>query len=349
MESPENNLLLRLHKWAHRQDENFLTDTFAHLLQHLLSEEPEAAANLLRRLTAGFFQLTVAEARHVAIRTQVTLTEGTPDLELRTLTQLAFVEVKVESEPDAEQLRRYRRLLSESGLGSTALILLTRYPADLKLGTEGPVPCVRWYQVAEWLEEEAGRYRFKPVSAYLVNQFLGFLGARNMVMGQVTWELAGGARALRTLTDMLYEVASACGLPAQHQGSWDYMGIKMGASLKRPDYYIGIYLDRPEVLVFETGYRKVDAEAAARLGVEGVYEWTTATGHGWQRKLDLNSEKAAFFVRTKSRQMQLLEEFLRECLDTVKRIEIGGDAGLPDEEDAPDAPGSPPPTPPLEG
>src|SRR4051794_24173432 len=108
-----------------------------------------------------------------------------------------------------------------------------------------------------------------------------------MVMGQVTWELSGGVRALRTLTDMLYETAAACGIQASYSGSWDYMGVKLGVNLKRPDYYLGIHLDRPEILVFETEYRKVDPQLAASLGIEGVYQWKTAPGHGWRRELDL--------------------------------------------------------------
>jgi hypothetical protein len=340
MDLPRNNLLLRLHKWAVRQDENFLTEALAHLLQHLLDEEPEAAVRLLESLTAGFFRLRPADARQVELRTQIILAEGTPDLEIRTTRQLAFVEVKSESAVDEGQLGRYRRLLAGSGIPSTALILLTRYPANLREGGERPDTFVRWYQVAEWLDEESHRYRFKPVSSYLVSQFLGFLGARNMVMGQVTWELFGGARALRTLADMLYETAAACGLQAQLFGRWDYMGIKMGPNLKQPDYYIGLYYDRPEILFFETWYKRVDPEVAARFGIDGVFEWKTGSGHGWRRTLDLQSEEAHFSVRSKARQMQLLEEFLRECLDTVRRIELhdGGEASRAlDDSDPSDA------------
>src|SRR5262245_36546762 len=120
MALPENNLLARLHKWAHRQDENFITEAFAHLLQHLLAEEPEAAIRILEAITGGFFRLTIQEARLVNIRTQIVLSEGTPDLEIRTLSQLAFLECKSESPADPEQLGRYRRLLAESGMASTA-------------------------------------------------------------------------------------------------------------------------------------------------------------------------------------------------------------------------------------
>jgi hypothetical protein len=65
----QTNLLVRLHKWAHRQDENFLTETFAYVIQYLIEEEPQAAAGLLRSLTDGFLDLQPKEARAVTVRT----------------------------------------------------------------------------------------------------------------------------------------------------------------------------------------------------------------------------------------------------------------------------------------
>src|SRR3989442_2668705 len=100
MLSPRNNLLLVLHKWAHRQDENFLTEAFAHLLQHLLDEEPEAAVGFLESVTGGYLRVQPAHARQVALRTQIVLSEGRPDLEIRTVEHLIYLEIKSESAAD---------------------------------------------------------------------------------------------------------------------------------------------------------------------------------------------------------------------------------------------------------
>lgn len=318
MAQGHNNLLLRLHKWAWRQDENFLTEAFAHVLQQLVDNEPEAAARLLKAITLGFLDVRTEKVRLVEIRTQVFSSEGTPDLEIRTTQELIYFEVKSESEIRPTQLERYRRLLKESGLGRTALFMLTRYPLDLQGVISGPDASIRWYQVAEWLEEERRRYTFKAVSEYVVAQFLDFLTTRNMTMGQVTWELAGGLRALRALSDMLFEVAKACGCHAQLYGDKSSMGIH----LDKRKYWIGVYYDQPESLWFETNYCKVDPVAAERLGVEGVYEWTQEPGHGWRKGMNLESEDVHFFSRSKASQMQLLEIFLKECLETVRRIEL---------------------------
>jgi hypothetical protein len=250
---------------------------------------------------------------------------GTPDLQLRTAKQIALLEVKAESDINPEQLRRYRNSLQASGLPS-ALIVLTRYPVNWLEQSERPDAVIRWYEVAEWLGLERSRYAFKPVSEYLVSQFIDFLTERNMTMGQVTWELSGGVRALRALNDMLREAASACGMQAQPIGNaWD-----LGVFLNKRSYWIGIEYDQPEVLTFMTWNRSVDKATAEGLGVGIVTEWDDHKGYSWQRSLNLQSEDVHFFARSNASQLQLLEQFLRECLDMVKRIEIPGGEAPPE-------------------
>ncbi|MGB6848664.1 MAG: hypothetical protein WBG05_10740, partial [Thermoanaerobaculia bacterium] len=66
----DNNLLVELHRWAWRQDENFTTEAFAHLLRHLLSEQPEAGLDLLELLIGSQGKISATEASSVSIRTQ---------------------------------------------------------------------------------------------------------------------------------------------------------------------------------------------------------------------------------------------------------------------------------------
>ena len=51
MASPSSNLFLRLHKWASRQDENFLTESLAVVLEQLLVLAPAVGTRLVSRLT----------------------------------------------------------------------------------------------------------------------------------------------------------------------------------------------------------------------------------------------------------------------------------------------------------
>lgn len=317
MPAPENNLLLCLHKWAARQNENFLTETLAHLLRYLLLHEAEAAVRLVEKLTHGFIALKSPEARTLEISTQVVLADGTPDVRLlRPGKQLAYIEVKAESDLGQAQLQRYRKLLDESGVPATALFVLTRYPVVLPEGGEQPY-LLRWYQVAEWIEQERGRYSFQPVSAFLVHQFLEFLGAKNMSMGQVTWELAGGVRALRTLSSMLYEAASACGLKAQLRGSADGLGVY----LEGARYWTGVEYEWPEYLIFSLSGRPASKAAADKLGLT-VDERKNKHDCTWHREINLESEDVHFFARSKQSQLEWVEQFLKESLALAKQIEL---------------------------
>ena len=328
-----DNLFLRLHKWAWRQDENFLTEAFAFVLRYLLEHETDAAIGLLANITKGFFRLRREEAILLEVRTQASYVIGKPDLELRTARQLVFVEVKSESPVDQAELDNYRRILDQSGFSQVALILLTRYPANVTFERGTPDVSVRWYQIAEWMEEERSRYTFKAVSDFLVKQFLGFLTERGMIMGQVTWELPGGARSLVALRLMLSEAAIACGLKPSVEAWRDFMGVKIGGS----KYRVGIYYTEPEVLYFETWSANVHKETAEKLEVGTVYPWKDHNGHGWYRGINLESEEAHFFARSKANQLQFLEKYLEECLQLVKRIEIPAQSqtsGVPDEAES---------------
>src|ERR1700722_2549593 len=94
----QNNLLVRLHKWAVRHDENFLTETFAYLLEYLAENEPEAAAEIVARITSGIITLSPQHMRVLEVRTQISGEEGIPDIELRTGQHFVIIEVKSEAE-----------------------------------------------------------------------------------------------------------------------------------------------------------------------------------------------------------------------------------------------------------
>ena len=93
MASPANNLFLRLHKWASRQDENFLTESLAVVLEQLLVLAPAVGVRLVRRLTGGFIDLPPEDASAIEIQPQVELVQGRPDLEIRSPHHLAWIEV----------------------------------------------------------------------------------------------------------------------------------------------------------------------------------------------------------------------------------------------------------------
>lgn len=328
MASFQSNLFVRLHKWAFRQDENFLTETFAYLLEYLTENEPEAASELVSQITSGIVTLTPQQVRGLKIRTQISGDDGIPDIELRTSHHFVIIEVKSEAEATEEQLARYRRTLALSGVASTGLILLSRYPAS----AEGAHHYFRWYQIAELIYQESNKYKFKAESQFLVEQFLGFLKARNMTMGQVTWEMTTGIRSMRNLVDMLYEAAAACGLKAQIAGNRDMMFVYLDGR----NYWAGIRYTNPESIHFATWNLKVDPQKVEELGVGTTFQWfNDKTQCGWQNDVNLELEEVHFFARSKVSQMQFLEQFLRENLELAQKViikEVGGAQSVPEQE-----------------
>lgn len=315
MASP--NVFHRLNKWASRQDENFLTESLALLLEHLLLRAPEVGTRLVSRLTGGFIDLAAEDASAIDIQTQIETGSGRPDLEVRSPHRLAWLEVKAESELRTGQLEGYRVLLGEAGVESTQLVLLTRYPEAFGPGDVRPDLEVRWFEVADWLEGDmAAAEAAGDIPGFLSRQFLDFLEARGMTLAQVGKYMPEGLRALSNLMNMLVEAAGACGVTAKKVPGWNDIGLNLDGK----KYWVGVVFSEPEYLNFKTMCR-IDHEAAAKLGDGELDEETWIPGrHRWVKWVDLDSEAVHFFSRSKVSQMQWLEAFLRDCLDKARTV-----------------------------
>jgi hypothetical protein len=312
----EPNLLAVLHRWANQQDENFTTDAFAYLLRHLRDHEPNALVHKLDKLTGGWPGLDTDSCRSLEIGTQETITEGRLDIVIKGPADSVVVEVKVEQEIDVEQLKRYRKHLDTGPVNlRKRLILLTRYPIeDHAIHALVDVE-VRWYQIAEWLE--ASLPLGDPVNAYLVRQFLGFLRKGGMTMERVGWELTRGVQSLRHLFDMLNEALISCGMTIRMTKG----GIGVGGhyfSVHSTECWAGLYhAEKPDVVVFEA--YDIAKKAAPAVSI-GHFKEQGKNTVKWANELELSSESVHFFALSKERQQESLERFLRDCIETVRKI-----------------------------
>lgn len=143
-----NNLLVRLLKWAKRQEENFLTESLAHLLELLRSEKSQIGCDLLSLLTGGIYQPDIVDLNSLEIVTQVVESLGRPDLVIRTAEHLIYVEVKKEAKVREAQLLAYRTQLRSYTELKTGLVLLTRYPllSSVKSLVDKHL---RWFEIAD--------------------------------------------------------------------------------------------------------------------------------------------------------------------------------------------------------
>jgi hypothetical protein len=328
MATPGPNLFHRLHKWAHRQDENFLTESLAVVLEQLLVLAPAVGTRLISKLTGGFIHVPPEDASVIELQTQVEAVAGRPDLEIRMPHKLAWIEVKAESELRKGQLEGYRVLLKQAGVAQAQLGLLTRYPQAFEPSDELPDVQRRWFEVADWLEDEiTATDQADEVAGFLLRQFLSFLEARSMTLAHVGKLMPEGLRAVSNLMNMLLEAAVACKAPVKKSAGWDYLGI----SLHGTKYWVGVEFSNADKLWFVT-YSRIERGAAVKLATGEVYEDTDAVGgYSWGFGVELDSEEIHFYSRSKVSQMQWLEEFLRDCLSKARSIETPNQPPMPDE------------------
>ena len=234
----------------------------------------------------------------------------------------------MESDLRVGQLEGYRVLLAKTGVQLTWLGLLTRYPEDYLSDAARPDQAVRWFEVADWLEDELPAIvAAGDVALFLTRQFLDFLRARGMKLAQVGHAMPEGLRALGNLLAMLFEAARACKVSASISAKWEHLGIKLDGA----KYWVGFEYAAPEKLSFETR-RRIDPEAAARLGVGELRRDNDTPGeYRWYQVVELDSEEVHFFSRRKVSQMEWLEGFLRDCLAKARSIETPDQPPIPEE------------------
>lgn len=228
------------------------------------------------------------------------------------------------------QLEGYRVLLGESGVARTQLVLVTRYPEHYSPGDMHPDLELRWYELADWFENEMPTLEaLGPLPAFLVQQFLDFLRARGMTLTQVGKYMPDGLRALGNLLNMLFEAAAACKVSARISADRDSTGI----ALDGVKYWLGINYAEPEKLWFGTRTR-IDPEAAAKLGVGEITQENWVPGrYRWWLGVELDSEGIHFYSRTKVGQMEWVEKFLRDCLAKARAIETPDQPPIPEESE----------------
>jgi hypothetical protein len=288
------------------------------VIEHLLIFVPQVGTRLVGRITGGFIDVLPEDASSIQIQTQVEAGTGRPDLEICTPYRLVWIEVKAESELRAGQLEGYRVLMEANRIQERRLVVLTRYPEAYPVDWLRPDLEIRWYEVADWLEDELITLEeADKVASFRTREFLNFLRIRGMTLTQVGKYMPDGLRALGNLLNMLFEAAAACKIKTHKRtGNWDSMGI----NLEGNKFWVGIVFKEPEKIWFGT-YCKIDPEAARRVGKGEVSEvgWIPGRFH-WSYALDLESEEVHFFSRSKVSQMQCLEEFLRDCISKARSI-----------------------------
>ena len=342
----DTNVFIGLGKWAKRQGENYSTELLAFLLSYLLQNDPHVGLPLLAYITDDFYPADDQHSLEVKISTQVRTEHGIPDIELRTSDALSIIEVKTGSRLGKKQLESYRNILTKSGPPNTQLVLLTKYVAPG--GTHEPDHGLRWFQIAEKLEDLASENEASAVSSFLVDQFLGYLRSRNMALVEVRSPISEALKSheedhgdeairfkhimslarmdkypelapLRNVLQMMGEALDAIGYQpkprfdsGQHQGGW------IGYNLSSMRYFFDIYYTNPEELVFETNIGKGDVRPSIDLSIG---RFVSRGGNSyWENRLSLSESSNGFLSIKRSEQFELLKEFCKSSLEQAEAV-----------------------------
>ena len=294
------NIFSALSRYAYRQQENFLTESLAYLLEMLQERDGDAFGQLANLLAGQELAIDHAKAR---VSTQESTEVGRPDLVLAQEPDfLIFIEIKHDSPLGSEQLERYYDELSKRQEKVRQLVLLTRSKhahLDTNLASEN-YHRVYWYQISELLKTLDVA---DETASYLVDAMQEFLRQKGMSMDKVEEAYALGVPALRNLVRMTGVALSEAFPDAQTRNTsgWDWIGYYFGGKS-----WVGIWYREPLTFVVE---KESDERSVP------------------SRSLDLAA--AGFFDLAAGDQLELLIEFIQT---SVK--ELGIDPSTPAKAEA---------------
>ena len=355
------NLLVRLHRLAHRQEENFTTEAFAHLVQHLMEAEPRATARVLDWLTDSSFFSEPGVSAPPTIRTQVHLGEhGIPDVRIEADDLEVIIEVKLGAGLGLEQAGPYAEALEKHGKPRRKLVALVGSPPSVEQRPAGMV--VRtWGDLGVKLREET-REPSSPLTHHLVEQFAAFLNHLNLVPLQVRsrlsealkahvdWAAANPGspavtrsriRSLSRLTEMPHTeplrnlllqmdrvLARAPGVKRRMLDSGPSMTPPwIGFNINDMGYFFWVSLNEPEKISLQRYGRGVDP--AAFDGSFGELERTPKGVALWSAKLDLLEPGLAFFESDEVAQEKMIAAFFQRAFAYGERLQVAPPAGAP--------------------
>ena len=338
------NLLTRLYRLAHRQQENFVTESFTHFLHHLCHEHPDVGAGVIEWLAGDGFLEGEAGSEPLRIRTQV-VTDGfgVPDIRIESERVDMIVEVKLDGGITYGQLDAYRRALEAEGRERRALVALLGF----RPGTELPeVARVRtWGELALFLTDQVQQTGSEATSL-LVQQFVQLLNHLGLTPLEVRSKVSAGLREHREWADAnpdlpaltrtrvrstsllqgmvgcepLLELLLQIQHILTHADGVRVYRLDSGPTARKPwigfnindmEFFFFLWLDSPEVVTVQRYRTEIDPEAFD--GTLGELDLDFPGVVRWADRLDLLDPAVDFFSRTRTEQVEVLREFFEKA------------------------------------
>jgi hypothetical protein len=306
----DKDIFSALAKYNSATDENYLTESFVFLINHLLAEERTIGLIILTQLCVNNGEFAFDTDEDISVSTQEVTEEGTPDIKISSSTKRIYIEVKHDSPVDPDQLKRYKSDLESWSADIRRLILLTRFPVDFSEHKGIPDKHVRWFEVYNWLVNTEAQ---DAVAIYLIEQFKSFLEVKQMSIQKVGWEYINGVPAFNNLVNMIEAAIQGASLRVhQKSAAW---GLK-GFYVENSEFLCGVHYNNPLIVTFELmDKKKFDQEVLTT----STYPLREGKYRLWFR---LSLEEMHFFSLSKDDQLEELIKFVKTSYADAQKMRV---------------------------
>lgn len=309
------NIFSALAKYNSEEGENYLTESFAFVINTLLQQERPIGIEVLTQLCVENGDFSFDTDEDISVSTQETIEQGRPDIKVSSPDKLIYVEVKDYSPVVSSQLKRYRAELGSSSSTTKRLILLTRFPADFSEHKGIPDRYVCWFEVYNWLADIKQKVQ-DPVSAYLIKSFMSFLEVKRMSIEKVGWEYANGVAAFNNLINMIEAGIKATKISFNRTYPRAAAWGSKAFWLEDKKFWCGIYYNAPLVVVFKA-FNKKDLDID-KVGTPS-YPVKKALQSIW---FQLPLEGIHFFALDKDKQLEEITKFVKTAYTEAQRMRV---------------------------
>lgn len=307
---PSENIFSALAKYNSAVDENYLTEAFVYLINHLLSKERPLGFEILNKLCVKNSEFCFDEDEHVSVSTQETTELGTPDIKVSSPDKLIYIEVKHDSPLGYQQLERYKKALESSTKPIKHVALLTRFAIDYQENEERPYKHVRWHEVYNWLEKSKAQ---DPVSIYLIESFKSFLEVKQMSIQKVGWEYINGVPAFNNLINLIEVAIQGASLRIhQRSAGSEWKGFYVESN----EFLCSIYYDNPLFIIFEIPVKK---NFNAKLLDASIYPLKEDK---YSIRFQMDLEENHFFSLNKDEQLEEITKFVKTAYKEAQQMRI---------------------------
>ncbi len=313
------DIFTALAKYNSARDENYLTESFIFVINSVLVNtqgiDRQIACEFLTKLCAKNNEFEFNEADNIVISTQEVTDEGTPDIKVFTPDKLIYIEVKHDSPLGERQISRYKKALELSIAPIKKVVLLTRFPIDLKDEKEKPYKHIRWYEIYNWLS--VLRTKVKDSSnRYLIDSFNCFLEGKQMSIQKVGWEYINGVPALVNLLNMIEVAIESAGIPLYRDypraTALDWRGFYLNSN----EIWCGIYYSDPMNIVLQlVDKKKFDVHQVPKP----TYDVEEDKKSIW---FSLGLEECHFFSLNNDDQLEVIMKFVKASYEEGNKMRL---------------------------